>query len=923
MHAAHLRSRNMLRGAAGLLLSASALALAATMPRPAAAATATFFDSIFEGRQAFDQRVADAGGTVNMDLLSGLTGNVASWARSGYTITSGNAQTRSTSTAAFSQITGPNGTFASGDGIRMTAAAVDAPGSGLVFTFDTPVNAFALDLQGWATCCFPSALYIAFDGGTPILVGSATTNTDNPGEARYNESMTFVAAISDTNTFTTVAFYGEAAGDAMWGGGVIRYALVPLGGLTGGPRVDPPSRLVIDGSQPSFTEGDPAAQGATITFNGGTFRPNAAAAVTQPVVVEGGNGMIDTSLGPVILLGDITGTGQLQVLGGGVLTLQGNASNSGGAQVQSGTLSVRGVFQGAVTVLAGGTLTGGGSIGGGRIDGILSPGASPGTMVFTAPVTLGAGATTRLEIDGPGTGTGAGSHDRVLVTGAGSTLTAGGTLQPVLRGITGAATNSFTPVLGQSFRVIQAEGGLLGSFTGLTQPAAGLPAGARFDALYGPNTLDLVTTPASYANLAPLGIDQRRNQAAVGGALDAIRPAAGVRMEGDATATFGALYALPAAAIAPALDQLSGVVHADALAGALAHRRMLGAVTTQRMAAIRAGDPALVAAQGALAPRVALDSARSVQMSVMPGTGPTSDWDAGFGQGDGGDGPDGAFAGWSSWGRALGSWGSTGGDGAAPGHSRQSGGALVGADRRFAPGLTGGIALGFLRGTVDGDGGTGEVRLDSYQASLYGIYAPPSTATMKPFIDATLGTGLSRYDSRRNIAFGTLSRRAHAESDGTDVTAEAGFGVTTRVEGVDLEPRAFLRWDRIARGGFTETGAESLNLAVDARDADALRAGIGLSAARTLRLGEGIRLRPEARIGYARELQDGLGRGTHRLGGASFGVESARTGRDALTAGIGATAYRGDRFAVVADYDLQRTSGGTDHVLTLGLRWVW
>jgi len=148
----------------------------------------------------------------------------------------------------------------------MTAAAVDAPGSGLVFTFDTPVNAFALDLQGWATCCFPSALYIAFDGGTPILVGSATTNTDNPGEARYNESMTFVAAISDTNTFTTVAFYGEAAGDAMWGGGVIRYALVPLGGLTGGPRVDPPSRLVIDGSQPSFTEGDPVAQGATITF---------------------------------------------------------------------------------------------------------------------------------------------------------------------------------------------------------------------------------------------------------------------------------------------------------------------------------------------------------------------------------------------------------------------------------------------------------------------------------------------------------------------------------------------------------------------------------------------------------------------------------------------------------------------------------
>lgn len=909
----HPRSHRILKGAAGLLLSASAVALLATMPRPAASETATFFNSIFEGRQDFDQRVVAAGGTVNQDLLSGLTDSVASWARSGYTITSGNAQNRNVSTYAFTNISGPNGTFGGGEGIGMNAAAIDPAGSGLVFTFDSPVNAFALDLEGWATCCYPSALYISFDGGTPILVGSAAVRTDNPGIAAYNQAMTFVALINDTGSFTTVAFYGAASGDAMNGGGVIRYALVPLGGLAGG--------LVIDGRQPTFTESDSAAQGTTLTFNGGTLRPTGASALSQPVVIEAGNGIIDTSQGAVILLGNLSGAGQLQVLGGGLLTLQGGASNTGGAQVQSGTLSVQGLFQGAVTVLAGGTLTGGGSIGGGRIDGILSPGSSPGSMTFTAPVTLGAGATTRLEIDGPGRGTGAGSHDQVLVTGVGSTLTAGGTLQPVLRGITGSASNSFTPVLGQSFRVIRAEGGLLGSFAGLTQPANGLPAGARLDAVYGPGTLDLVATPASYANLAPLGIRQTGNQAAVGAAMDTIRPVAGLRMQGDAASTFGALYALAAASVAPALDQLSGTVHADALAASLAHRRILGAGTAQRMAAIRAGDPALVAAQGALAPRIALDSARNVQMSARPG------WDdaagSGQGQGDGGDGADSAFGGWSVWGRALGSWGSIDGGGAAPGHSRQSGGALVGADRSFAPGLTGGMALGFLRGTVDGDGGTGEVRLDTYQASLYGLYAPPTAATVKPFLDATIGTGLSRYDSRRNIAFGTLSRRAQGDSDGTDVTAEAGFGVTTRLEGVDIEPRAFLRWDRISRGAFTETGAGSLNLAVDGRTADALRAGIGVSAARTFSVGNGVQLRPEARIGYAREMQEGLGRGTHRLGGAAFAVESARIGRDALTAGIGVTAFRGDRFAVVADYDLARSSGGTDHVLTLGLRWVW
>ncbi len=903
--------------AARLLLSASVFALLAGQPQDGRAATAVFFDSIAEGRADFDNRVTSAGGTVNTDLLTSLTTNQTSWARSAFTITSGDGSTRATRTTSLLNIQGPSGTFNSGEAIRMEAASVNPPGSGLVFTFASPINAFAVELEGWATCCYPSALYIAFDGGTPILIGSANARSDNPGDARYGQVMNIVAAISDSGTFTTVAFYGEASGDTMFGGGTIRYAVVPIGGLSGGGGV-------IDSSRGSFNQSDSAAQGTTVTFRGGTFRPTASVALTQPVVVEATNGVIDTSEGPVVLLGAITGDGQLRVIGQGRLTLQGQASNAGGALVQQGTLVVQGQLAGPVVVQGGATLTGGGTIAGPTtIDGTLNPGNSPGIMTFTAPVTLGAGSTTRLEIDGPGTATGAGSHDQVLVTGAGNTLTAGGTIQPVLRGISGDATNSFNPVIGQSFRVIQAQGGLAGSFAGLTQPAAGLPAGSRFDAIYGPGTLDLVLTPARYADLSAFGVGQRVNQLAAGGAIDAIRPAAGPRMTGDAANVFGALYALPANAIPAALDQVSGVVHADALAAALAHRRIFGVATASRMAAIRTGDAGLVGAQGALAPRVALDSARISRMSAMPGGGVGGGGEMDEPRGDGGDGEGFGLPGWSIWGRALGGWGSTGSDGIAPGYSRQSGGALVGADRVFAPGLTGGIALGFLRGQVDGSGSTGEVRIESYQASLYGLYMPPTEAAAKPFLDATIGTGLSRYDARRGIAFGGLSRRATADSQGTDWTAEAGIGVSTRIEGIDVEPRLHLRWDRIARRGFTETGAGSLDLTVDGRTADALRAGIGVSAGRSFDLGGGLQLRPEARIGYAREMQDGLGRSTHRLGGAPFGVESARTGRDGLHGGVGITAYRGDRFAVLADYDAARTERGTDHLLTIGLRWVW
>jgi uncharacterized protein YhjY with autotransporter beta-barrel domain len=368
-------------------------------------------------------------------------------------------------------------------------------------------------------------------------------------------------------------------------------------------------------------------------------------------------------------------------------------------------------------------------------------------------------------------------------------------------------------------------------------------------------------------------------------------------------------------------SQVSGIVHSDAMAGGLAHRRIFGAGTAQRMAAIRHGDPMVVTAQGALAPRVALDGARTVQMPAMPGTG--ADWQGEYPAqplGDGSDGMAGPFSAWSVWGRALGSWGGSDGDATAPGYARQSGGALVGADRRLAPGLTAGVTLGFLRGTVDGDAAAGEVRLDSYQASAYGLYIAPTEAPTRPFIDATIGTGLSRYDSRRTIALGTLAR---GDAGGTDFTAEAGLGLTARLHGVDIEPRAYLRWDRIARGSFTETGAGSLNLSIDAKSADALRAGIGISAGRTLRLSEGFVLRPEVRLGYGREMQEGPGSGSHRLDGATFAVQAARTGRNMVTAGLGVTAMRGERFAVVADYDAAQTGRGTEHVLTVGMRWIW
>lgn len=200
--------------------------------RAALADPLPFFDTIPDGRSYFDSRVTGANGSLYSYSLSGLANNTNSWALPDFTITSTNSASRGVSTSVLNNFSGPLSGTPGGDAISMTADGTT--GSGLTWTFANAINGFGVDLQGWATCCHPSGLYVSFDGGAPILVGSANSRSDNPGFAAGQGDTTFIGAIDDTGTFTTVTFYGLASGDVMNAGGIIRYALVPLGAISGG-----------------------------------------------------------------------------------------------------------------------------------------------------------------------------------------------------------------------------------------------------------------------------------------------------------------------------------------------------------------------------------------------------------------------------------------------------------------------------------------------------------------------------------------------------------------------------------------------------------------------------------------------------------------------------------------------------------------
>lgn len=191
-----------------------------------AAAAPTFVnDDVYAGAAAFDAVVHDGGGSVQTQPLRYLQFDASRWVFADFTIRTTNGWTRFVEPD-YHQMRALRQTGAlSGWAIGLSVNE-PAPMWGLTFDFHQPVNAFGLEVGDWATCCFDSALYIAFDGGAVREVASAHQQSDNPGYRRYGQHTNFVGAFDTTGSFTSVTFYGTGVGEYMVGGGTIRYALI-------------------------------------------------------------------------------------------------------------------------------------------------------------------------------------------------------------------------------------------------------------------------------------------------------------------------------------------------------------------------------------------------------------------------------------------------------------------------------------------------------------------------------------------------------------------------------------------------------------------------------------------------------------------------------------------------------------------------
>jgi len=606
--------------------------------------------------------------------------------------------------------------------------------------------------------------------------------------------------------------------------------------------------------------------------------------VLQPTAVVTGNVLAGPGTDTFVLGGTGTASFDVASIGTGLKyqgfetfqkegtsqwTLTGTNTTVSNFAVNGGTLKVNGnMSNAAFTVNSGGTLGGSGTLGATTINtgGMVAPGNSIGTLTVNGNFVQNAGTTYQVEVNA------AGQSDRINVGGT-ATIN-GGTVQVLAQSGSYARNTTYT--------IVNATGGVSGVYSSVTSNFAFLTPSLSYDT----NNVYLLLFQSANAFAAGA---RTPNQYAVGSALDIANPNA----TGDFNTVLNALSALDTVQGPAALDAISGQQYSAFgtanVTSSLAFMNVLG----QQMSLARGGS--------GNGNRVALAAACDVAC-------------------DGG-----AASPWSLWGSALGGTGSLAGNGNSSTLTYNLGGFATGVDYRLDPQFLIGLGLGYSSGSQWVNGFNGRGTSDSYNAAVYASFTRSAF-----YIDALAGYGYNDNRMQRQIAIpGLAPRNAQGRTGANQVTgqAEAGYRVGLyQPAGASLTPFARFQAVSVHQDGFSESGANSLNLNVAQQTTTSVRSVIGFELSGAVDMGLREKLALQFRLGWAHEYADTSRPVTASFAGApgiGYTVYGAAPQRDAAVIGLAANTAVTSNASLYLRYDGEIGAGTDSHVLSAGFRMTW
>jgi outer membrane autotransporter protein len=556
--------------------------------------------------------------------------------------------------------------------------------------------------------------------------------------------------------------------------------------------------LVLSGTN-TYSGGTTVSAGTLQIGNGGATGSVSGAIVNDGTLIFNRSTTYDAAA-----LGNaISGTGDVTLNGSGTVIFGAGMSYSGTTTVNSGTLIVNDSLAASMALVVnnGGVVGGHGTLPDTTIGngGILSPGNSIGTITVNGDLTFQPGSTYRVEV-----GPAANENDRTNVTGT-ATLT-GATVQAVF------LPGSFA---GRTYTILNAAGGLIGTFAALDISGSHSPA-RNPHLTYDVNNVYLVLDPGSIAVPAGAG----RNQASVANAINAA-----VGSGATPPAGFDALLNMSDGQLVNALSQIAGSLPGGGMSAAVRMSNGFLSLMLNPFAA-QGGARELGAAQ--LMPEAALAYAAATPVQAIPlRSGPPEPR-------------------WGMWGAAMGGLASYDGDaraGTADAALRGYGFA-AGADYSVSPHALYGFALagGGLSWSLAEGLGSGHA--DSFNAGVYGV-----RSVGDGYVAAALAYAWHGMTTDRTVSVGGMERlRGSFDAHDVGGRLEAGYRLAASREMVT--PYAAVQAQRLwtpAYGESALSGPGTFALAYEARTATATRSELGFWCASLLPLGEGAALTLRAR----------------------------------------------------------------------------
>ena len=584
--------------------------------------------------------------------------------------------------------------------------------------------------------------------------------------------------------------------------------------------------------------------GSAVTIKSLTFSPGCHLVVGGALSVTSGT-MAVQSGSSVVSGGNLITPGNLKKTGAGELDIQSNMIVHGTAIIDQGLLSVKGnLLANNVAVNSGATLGGNGTIYSSvNVQGNLSPGNSPGTLTIAGNLVLSSASATNIEIASLT------SFDRIIV---GGTATLSGTVNIIPYG-------GNTLAYGQQYNIIQA-GSITGDFASITAPET---FRGRF--LNGGTVGTLLIAPDTYTRVAVTP-----NQRAVAKALDGFIPAT----SGDRLFVSTMLDLQTAEQYPIAFNQIMPGYYESlpniAIEQAFAQTQMLN----QRMSSVRFGAAGFQALGGISQPLVNDKNGKSA--AEAKDASPIVN--------------DGVATNWNTWALGNGEFSRTMDLSNLQNYNTDAGGFLVGADYRWNDSVVTGLYAGYEYTYGKYNGGS-TLQGNGVNFGGYASYAKKGF-----YADAVVGGGYTGFQTKRTINFSTIDRTASADPSSPQFSAALNLGKDFEVGKFTFGPVGGVQYTYAGVGSFTETGADSLNLALGQQNANSLRTTLGGRVAYTWNLNKRITLIPEVRMSWQHEfLNNGQNVSASLDGGngASFNYETTAAYRDSAFAGAGVTAQFG------------------------------